>query len=158
MHFSASDLSEQIIYDSWGKQQSNPNVYASLIQHVVKAFDWLQKKSIEISRIGSICNILNYTNGAHLKEEFCVRVIYCLGYALEPIHQNEFATKVLLHSMILVKLKFLFSFFHIFCILFNVILYRFLNGLTFTFQVQKNPNIVVLISIAKRLNCTNRMI
>lgn len=96
-HFisSASDLSEQIVYDSWSIKQTNPDVYGSLIQqYVVKAFDWLQKKSIEISKIGNICNILTYTNGVRLKEDFCVRLIYCLGYALEPTHQNEFATKV----------------------------------------------------------------
>lgn len=92
---SASDLSEQIVFDSWSIKQSNPDVYGSLIQqYVVKAFDWLQKKSIEISKIGNICNILSYTNGVRLKEEFCVRLIYCLGYALESMHQNEFATKV----------------------------------------------------------------
>lgn len=98
MHFSASDLTEQIVYDSWSEQQSNPDVYTPLVQYVVKAFDWLQKKSIEISRIGSICNILNYTNGARMKDDFCVRVIYCLGYALDPTHQSEFATKVLLFN------------------------------------------------------------
>lgn len=92
---SASDLSEQIIFDSWSMLQSSPDVCGSLIQqYVVKALDWLQKKSIEISRIGSICNVLHYTNDVRLKEDFCVRVIYSLGYALGPTHQNEFATKV----------------------------------------------------------------
>lgn len=84
-----------MIYDSWSIKQSDPDIYGSLIQqHVVKAFDWLQKKSIEISKIGNICNILKYTCGVRLKEEFCVRLIYCLGFALEPLQQNEFATKV----------------------------------------------------------------
>lgn len=77
--------------------QSKPDISGSLIQqYIVKSFDWLQKKSIEISKIGSICNILSYTNDVQLKEDFCVRVIYSLGYALEPTYQNEFATKVCL--------------------------------------------------------------
>lgn len=95
---SASDLSERIVFNSWSTKQSNPDVYGSLIQqYVVKAFDWLQKKSIEISKIGNICNILTYTNGVRVKEEFCVRLIYCLSYALEPMHQSELATKVIHH-------------------------------------------------------------
>lgn len=61
---------------------------------MLKAFDWLQTKSIELSKIGNICNILAYTNGTRAKEEICVRLIYCLGFALESIHQNEIATKV----------------------------------------------------------------
>lgn len=92
---SASDLSEQIVFDSWCTKQSDPTNYGSFVQQcIVKAFDWLQTKSIELSKIGNICNILAYTNGTRSKEEFCVRLIYCLGYALEAIHQNEIATKV----------------------------------------------------------------
>lgn len=103
---SASDLSEEIIYDSWSILQSDPNNYESLIQqYVVKALDWLQKKSIEISKIGNICNILRYTNGVRLKEEFCVRLIYCLVFALEATHQNEFAQKVNLLTISLCDLN-----------------------------------------------------
>lgn len=92
---SVSDLSEQIVFDSWCTKQSDPTNYGSFVQQcIVKAFDWLQTKSIELSKIGNICNILALTNGTHLKEEFCVRLIYCLGFALESIHQNEIATKV----------------------------------------------------------------
>lgn len=92
---SASDLSEQIIFDAWSILQPDPDSYGSLIQqYVIKAFDWMQKKSIEISKIGNICNILKYTTGVRLKEEFCVRLIYCLSYALDATHQNELASKV----------------------------------------------------------------
>lgn len=92
---SASDLTEQIIFDSQCIMQSNPDAYGILIeQYVKKAFDWLQKKSIELSTIGNICNILSYTNDVRLKEEFCVRLVYCLGFALEPKHHDAFATKV----------------------------------------------------------------
>lgn len=92
---SASDLSEQIVFDSWCAKQSDPTNYGSFVQQcIVKAFDWLQTKSIELSKIGNICNILAYTNSIRSKEEFCVRLIYCLGYALEAIYQNEIATKV----------------------------------------------------------------
>lgn len=78
--------------------QPDPDTYGSFVQqYVVKAFDWLQKKSIENLNIGNICNILKYTNSIRLKDEFCIRLIYCLGYALEPTHQNEFASKVHFH-------------------------------------------------------------
>lgn len=96
---SASDLSEQIVFDSWCTKQSDPTNYGSFVQQcIVKAFDWLQTKSIELSKIGNICNILAFANGTRSKEEFCVRLIYCLGFALESIHQNEIATKVCTHT------------------------------------------------------------
>lgn len=83
------------MFDSWRAKQSDPANYGAFVQQcIVKAFDWLQTKSIELSKIGNICNILAYTNGARAKEEFCVRLIYCLGFALESAHQNEIATKV----------------------------------------------------------------
>lgn len=95
LFYSASDLSEEIVFDSWRAKQSDPANYGAFVQQcIVKAFDWLQTKSIELSKIGNICNILAYTNGARAKEEFCVRLIYCLGFALESTHQNEIATKV----------------------------------------------------------------
>lgn len=101
--------------------QNDQRIYEAFIQqYVVKAIDWLQKKSIEISKIGHICNILKYTNGVQRKEEFCVRLIYCLGFALESEHQNEIATKVrfiyIIHVYILQHRKHIFSIHNTCCI------------------------------------------
>lgn len=92
---SESDLSEQIMFDAWISKQTDSNTFEALIQqYVVKALDWFQKKSIEISKIGSISNILRYTNGIRSKEEFCVRLIYCLGFSLTATHQDALTTQV----------------------------------------------------------------
>lgn len=94
---SESDLSEQTIFDAFFSTHPDLDTLESLIQqNIIKALDWLQKKSIEVSKIGSICNILNYTNGIRLKDELNVRLIYCLGFSLTPNIQNEFAIQVCL--------------------------------------------------------------
>lgn len=76
-------------------KQTVPDKFESFIQqYLIKALDWTQKKSIDISKVGNVSNILKYADGTQSKEEFCVRLIYSFGYSLEPIYQNDFATKV----------------------------------------------------------------
>lgn len=92
---SASDLPEQILYDSWSIKHQDSDIYNLIIkEYLVKASHWAQKKSIEFSKIQSVLNILKSTNGTESKQEFCVRLIYYFGYALNANYQNEFAIKV----------------------------------------------------------------
>lgn len=153
--YSSTDLALATVYDSWIGKQPSPDAFATLVkQYLAKALDWTEKKSIDLPKIGVVSNVLKYTNGVINKTDFCVRLVYCLGYALNGNQQNEFAAKV--------SFRFHFNLDHnspslllgIECV---CVSNRYSNGRMFTCQATEKPNIAFTMNTETLSTHSNRM-
>lgn len=80
--------------DTWTENPIHTDTTGSFVlKYMPKAMSWIKNKHNLITS-GFVLNGLQNLTGAANKEEFSVRLIYGMGFALKPDIQTDFATAV----------------------------------------------------------------
>lgn len=93
--FSAEDLPDSVLVDTWIQSSENAEkITAFASQYISQALSWVHSKQKTAPTSGVINNVLNNSVGSTTKDEFAVRLVYGVGFALSSELHSEFANKV----------------------------------------------------------------
>lgn len=92
---SAEDLPETVLLDTWVQNPENIDTLGTFAtEYMPKSLSWIHSKTKTPHMSGFVTNVLKNLTGSSTKEEFCVRLVYSVGFTLPPELQSDFANKV----------------------------------------------------------------